>query len=64
MAQEIIIDIDPMGGVKIEVNGAQGTSCMDLTRELEKNLGRVAARKQKAEYYEQSHNDNAYLGQS
>lgn len=37
--QEINVFIDKNGQVKIEVQGIQGTSCLDLTKELEAILG-------------------------
>jgi hypothetical protein len=37
--QEIDVFIDPDGQVRIEVRGVKGTSCLDLTRELEEALG-------------------------
>ena len=37
--QEINVFIDKDGQVKLEVNGVQGMSCVDLTKELEDLLG-------------------------
>ena len=37
--QEINVFIEKNGQVKIEVQGVQGTSCLDLTKELEDILG-------------------------
>ncbi len=37
--QEINIFIEKNGQVKIEVQGVQGISCLDLTKELEAILG-------------------------
>jgi hypothetical protein len=48
---ELVIDIAPDGTVKLEVVGAKGSSCMDLTKDIENELGVVLAREKKAEYY-------------
>lgn len=48
---EVVIDIDPTGKVKIEVNGAAGTSCENLTRGIEQALGSVESHELKPEYY-------------
>jgi len=37
--QEINVFIEKNGQVKIEIQGVQGTSCLDLTKELEAILG-------------------------
>ncbi len=37
--QEIDVYIEKNGEVKIEVRGAKGTTCLDLTRDLEAALG-------------------------
>ena len=37
--QEINVFIEKNGQVKIEVQGVQGPSCLDLTKELEDILG-------------------------
>ena len=37
--QEIEVVIDKDGTVKVEVRGVKGTSCLDLTRDLEAALG-------------------------
>jgi hypothetical protein len=37
--QEIEVIIDKNGEVKIQVHGAQGTTCLDLTADLEAALG-------------------------
>jgi hypothetical protein len=51
--QEIEVFIDKDGQVRIEVRGVQGTSCLDLTRDLEQALGgQVADRRMTAESQE------------
>ena len=43
--QEIDVFIEKDGQVKIEVRGVKGTSCLDLTKDLEAVLGdRIAER--------------------
>jgi hypothetical protein len=37
--QEIEVIIEPNGQVRVAVHGAKGTSCLDLTAELEQALG-------------------------
>lgn len=54
--QEMEVTISPTGEVKIEVKGVAGPGCMDLTRELENQLGTVEDRQLKGEYYQQNEN--------
>jgi len=49
MAQEIIITIERGGGTTFQVKGVKGMSCKDVTREIEKALGKVANTKLTAE---------------
>ncbi len=51
--QEIEFTINPDGSVGIEVKGAKGKSCMELTREIEEALGIVSNRTYTSEYYQQ-----------
>ncbi len=60
---ELIITIAPGGDTKIEVDGVQGTSCTDLTREIENRLGSVQSRNMKGDYFAQEHQEGQYLGQ-
>lgn len=39
--QEVEVFIDDKGGIQMQVRGAQGTSCLDITRPLEEALGGV-----------------------
>ena len=51
--QEIDVFIDKNGQVRIEVRGVKGTSCLDLTKDLEGALGgQVEAREMTAEAYD------------
>jgi len=42
--------IDENGDVKIEVHGVSGPKCMEMTKELEDLLGKVAQRTKKPEF--------------
>jgi len=51
--QEIDVFIDKDGRVQIQVRGVKGTSCLDLTRDLEAALGgEVESREMTAEAYD------------
>lgn len=51
--QEIEVFIEKDGYIKIEVHGAKGKSCLDLTKDLEKSLGgQVESREMTYESYE------------
>lgn len=51
--QEIEVFIEKDGRVLIQVRGAKGLSCLDLTRELEEALGgQIEAREMTPEAYE------------
>jgi hypothetical protein len=49
--QEIVVTIDGEGNAHIEVQGLEGPSCEDETRDLENALGKPVSRKRTAEYY-------------
>ena len=51
MKTELIITISADGQVNIEVDGAEGPSCLDASRELEEALGRVTQRQKKPSFY-------------
>lgn len=53
MKQELEITITPDGEVKIEVKGVKGSSCVDLTKDIEEALGVVTDREHTSEYYQQ-----------
>jgi hypothetical protein len=50
--QELDIQISTDGKVTINVIGAKGKSCLDLTRDLEESLGAVLDRETKPSFYE------------
>lgn len=61
---EFQVRIDPTGEILIEVMGAQGPVCTDLTAFLEEALGTVQDRRFKSEYYTgQIHTDNRIQNQ-
>ncbi|QQO09011.1 DUF2997 domain-containing protein [Breznakiella homolactica] len=51
--QELEIQITHDGTVTINVQGAKGSSCLDLTKDLEESLGVVMDRERKSSFYEQ-----------
>ena len=51
--EEFEITIGANGEIQIEVTGAKGKECLELTEFLEQALGEVKERKMKPEYYEQ-----------
>ena len=60
--QELEIHISETGDISINVLGAKGKSCIDMTKELEAALGTVVQRDFKTSYYEQK--DTYYVQQS
>lgn len=54
--QEIEIIIDKNGQVQVHVNGVKGTTCLELTADLEKALGEVLLREMTPESLETSPN--------
>ncbi len=57
--EEIDVTIDSDGRVHIEVHGAKGNECLDLTRPLEEALGgQVEERRMTPEAYEQEENQS------
>jgi hypothetical protein len=49
---ELEITIDAEGNVTIKVVGGDGSTCVELTRELEEALGLVDKRTHTAEYHQ------------
>jgi hypothetical protein len=50
--QNVTITIAPDGSPTIQVNGVKGTSCKDVTKAVEKALGKVARDKPTPEMLE------------
>jgi hypothetical protein len=53
-SEEILIEIDVDGTVKVEVKGVVGTGCEALTAELLDALGEVTSDERKPEYERQA----------
>lgn len=51
MNEEITIDIDSVGNVKVEGKNIEGPHCMKLTAEIEKALGDVEKVTKKPEFH-------------
>jgi len=49
---ELSFNIGTDGTIKLEVSGVKGKKCLDLTKELEKELGLVVDVQKTGEYYE------------
>ena len=52
--EQVTIDIDEQGNAKLTVNGCPGSSCKNLTAQIEKALGTVSNDKNTGEFYEQA----------
>ncbi|MBN2532177.1 MAG: DUF2997 domain-containing protein [Spirochaetales bacterium] len=50
---DLNITITPNGKVEIEVKGVNGPMCVDITKELEEELGVVINREKTSEYYKE-----------
>ena len=50
--QRIVFRIDHEGNVTEEVQGVTNNTCVNITKELEDNLGKVETRSFKPEYYQ------------
>lgn len=50
---ELEISINAEGEVSINVIGAKGKKCLDLTKDIEEALGIVTERETKPQFYEQ-----------
>ena len=50
---DLDIQIGPDGKVTFHVSGAPGKKCVDITKELEKELGEILNREYTSEYYMQ-----------
>lgn len=58
---ELEISISSDGEVSINVIGAKGKKCLDLTKDLEEILGTVTERETKPQFYEQESEANNYI---
>ena len=55
--QRIVFRIDQEGNVTEEVQGVTNNTCVNITKELEDNLGKVETRSFKPEYYQKVKED-------
>lgn len=62
--EELEISISNTGEVTINVIGAKGKKCLDMTKDLEESLGILKSMEKKAEFYQQeeTNNTNIYTG--
>ena len=59
--QELEISINSEGEVSINVIGAKGKKCIDLTKDLEDALGVVTQWEAKPQFYEQDTENSSYI---
>jgi hypothetical protein len=59
--QELDIQISSDGNVMINVQGAKGKTCLDLTKDLEESLGLVIKRETKSSFYERDETEHAHI---
>ena len=57
---ELEISINAEGDVSINVIGAKGKKCLDLTKDMEDALGIVTQMETKPQFYEQDTETSAY----
>jgi len=50
---KLTIVVSPTGEVETKVDGVKGAKCTDITKALEKALGKTVSSKKTGEYYEQ-----------
>lgn len=61
--EELEISISNTGEVTINVIGAKGKSCIDMTKELEESLGIIKSFERKTEFFQQDENNTSvYTG--
>ena len=61
--EELEISISNTGEVTINVIGAQGKSCIVMTKELEESLGIIKSFERKSEFFQQDENNTSvYTG--
>lgn len=51
--EELEISISNTGEVTINVIGAKGKSCIDMTKDLEESLGIIKSFEKKSEFYQE-----------
>lgn len=58
---ELEISISSDGEVTIQVQGAKGKSCLDITKDLEDALGIVTSRETKPSFYENEEHERVRI---
>lgn len=51
--KQVIVEISETGEVKVEAKCVVGSSCQDLTRDLQNAIGRTTADQKKPEFFQQ-----------
>lgn len=59
--EELEISISNTGEVTINVIGAKGKSCIDMTKDLEESLGIIKNFEKKSEFYQQEEQNNTTI---
>jgi len=59
---DLDIKIGPDGRVTFQVKGAPGAKCLEITKELEEELGEVLNREYTSEYYMQEEEEKVKTG--
>lgn len=57
--EELEISISNTGEVTINVIGAKGKSCIDMTKDLEESLGIIKSFEKKSEFYQREENNTS-----
>jgi acylphosphatase len=56
--QNIIVLIKPDGTIEVSVEGVIGHDCKNLTKEIEKSIGKTIKEQKTSEYYKTTKNRN------
>lgn len=59
--EELEISISNTGEVTINVIGAKGKSCIDMTKDLEESLGIIKSFEKKSEFYQEDNTQNTSI---
>ncbi len=63
MAHKIIVRVSPEGKTEVQVDGMAGASCTDVTKAVEKALGKTVTDKKTTDYYKAQASVNQNQGQ-
>jgi hypothetical protein len=64
MVKRIKFKIDSQGEVRLDVSGAEGADCEDLTKPFEQVLGSVLERSYKDSYYIENTENQSVTGEN